>query len=161
VNRKKGLRKFLASILAVTMIMTSVPTSVYADEDIPAAVSEDHSVGTSESGQEPAVLKNNTGADITFITAAKKEAVESGTVTNSLKADEIFAKDETVKFYADYVADGEYVLVIKCNDKTYYINTFDYFATDLSKETSIEIDRDADIMYLKGIRKDGTSFEHT
>ena len=161
MNKKKGFRKILAGILAVTMIVTSVPTSVYADEEIPAdAVSEERTIGSSDSSNEPITLKNNTGSDISFVAATRKEDAENeNAVTNALQNDEVIAADETVKFYADFVESSDYVLIIKCNGNTYYINTFDYFATDLSKEVSIENDKDNNVLYLKGTKRDGSSFD--
>ncbi len=76
MNKIKGFRKMLASLLAVSMVFTSVPGAVYASEmtaeDEP--VSEVREIGASE--QEPVILKNDTDSEISFISVSEKDSEE-------------------------------------------------------------------------------------
>ena len=76
MNKIKGFRKMLASLLAVSMVFTSVPGTVYASEmtaeDEP--VSEVREIGASE--QEPVILMNDTDSEISFISVSEKDSDE-------------------------------------------------------------------------------------
>jgi len=161
VKTRHGFKKVISGILAFSMIFSlTAPTGavVRADEvqDNEAQESELREIGNSD--KEPVILKNDTGSDITFISSVSKDELDKDEYTNKLSADEVIAVDETVKFYADFNSDTESVIVIKCNGTTYYINTFDYFATDLSKEVSVKHESGYDLMYLAGTAADGQSF---